>query len=85
MQHSYDKEQTVLRAKVSELTTEIEALQLHREHQDQRKLEKDREKQMQQHEQFALQERISNSWKRELEKTSSVYERVISKLKAELS
>jgi len=38
---------------------------------------------MQQNELFVVQERIGNAWRRELERSSQVYEKVIAKLRAE--
>lgn len=83
LRQSMDKECGTLRQKISELTTEIEAQQLAREHEDQRKAEQQREQRLHQNEVFAQQERISNSWKRELEQSALAYERVIDKLKRE--
>ena len=83
LQNKYESEATRLRQQVQELTTEMEQLQLQQEYADQRRGEQERARTLHNHEMLTQQERISNKWKRELEKSANAYETLISKMKAE--
>ena len=48
-----------------------------------RKSEQERELRLHQNELFVVQERIGNAWRRELERSAAVYEKIIAKLRAE--
>ena len=83
LQNKYESEATRLRQQVQELTTEMEQLQLQQEYADQRRGEQERARTLHNHEMLTQQERISNKWKRELEKSANAYETLIAKMKAE--
>lgn len=61
----------------------MESQSLQREYNETRRREEEREKNIKSHEMISMQERISNQWKRELEKTSEAYERLLEKIKTE--
>ena len=80
MQSSFEKEIGNMRQQVQELTTEMEAIQLQQEYSDQRRSEQERARNIHHHEMLSQQERISNKWKRELEKSAVAYESLIAKI-----
>ena len=83
MQSAFESEIGKLRQQIQEMTTEMEALQLQQEYSDQRRSEQERARNLHHHEMLSQQERISNKWKRELEKSAAAYESLIAKIKAE--
>ena len=61
----------------------METLQLQQEYADQRKGEQARALNLHHHEVLNQQERLTNKWKRELEKSVAAYEALLQKMKTE--